>query len=217
MSHFNVAVFSRHPSDVDVLLEPFQENVEPGSDYSSFEEDDDYDVDPITGERGYWFNPDARWDWYEVGGRWKDELRLLPGRVGEYGERSRCDCALVNDCDFRVDNAARQKALRFWEVAVEGKPLEDGESGEDFQTCYQPQYYIDQYGTKDNYARYQSVFKPYAFVTADGEWCETGHMGWFGCDDATAESRERYSREFEEYLKVAKAERLYVTMVDCHI
>lgn len=33
-----------------------------------------------------------------------------------------------------------------------------------------------------------SDFSTYAFITADGEWHETGRMGWFGMDDATRSS-----------------------------
>ena len=39
MSHFNVAVFSHTPDEVDALLAPFIEQVEPYSPYAVFEED----------------------------------------------------------------------------------------------------------------------------------------------------------------------------------
>ena len=42
MSHFNVAVFSHTPDEVDTLLAPFIEQVEPYSPYAVFEEDEDY-------------------------------------------------------------------------------------------------------------------------------------------------------------------------------
>lgn len=57
MSHFNVAVFSRHRDDVDLLLEPYCENVEPGSEYAEFVEDKDGDFDEEMGKTGYWSNP----------------------------------------------------------------------------------------------------------------------------------------------------------------
>lgn len=43
---------------------------------------------------GYWHNPNSRWDWYSVGGRWAG---LLEANVGGHGERSRYDF----DPDFR--------------------------------------------------------------------------------------------------------------------
>ena len=48
MSHFNVAVFSHTPDEVDALLAPFIEQVEAGSPYAVFEEDEDYEVDAVT-------------------------------------------------------------------------------------------------------------------------------------------------------------------------
>ena len=227
MSHFNVAVFSHTPDEVDVLLAPFIEQVEPNSPYAVFEEDEDYDVDESTGKPGRWYNPNARWDWYCVGGRWAGQLKLLEGRTGRYGseytaderkklEKGRCDSARVTDCDFSQDQEAYKKALRFWEVAVEGKPRTKEEE-DAFFGVYVPKYYIQQYGNQENYAKHLSIFLPYAYLTPDGEWHETGRMGWWGIDDATAESREAYRKSFEAYLEEARTQNLLITIVDCHI
>lgn len=43
------------------------------TDYCGEEPDED------TGKLGYWHNPNARWDWYAVGGRWSDRLMLKDG------------------------------------------------------------------------------------------------------------------------------------------
>lgn len=227
MSHFNVAVFSHTPDEVDALLAPFIEQVEPYSPYAVFEEDEDYEVDAATGKPGHWYNPNARWDWYCVGGRWAGQLKLLEGKTGKYGSwytpeeqeklpKGRCDSANVQDCDFSQDEEAYKKAIRFWEVAVEGKPR-TAEEKDAFFGIYLPKYYIQQYGTKENFARHQSIFLPYAYVTPDGEWHETGHMGWWGMDDATAESRETFLESFEAFLKEAQEQNLFITIVDCHI
>ena len=227
MSHFNVAVFSHTTDEVDALLAPFIEQVEPYSPYAVFEEDEEYEVDDSTGKPGRWYNPNARWDWYCVGGRWAGQLKLLEGRTGRYGseydaeetkklKKGCCDSARVQDCDFSQDQEAYKKALRFWEVAVEGSPR-TAEEKDAFFGIYQPKYYIQQYGTKENFAQHQSIFLPYAYLTPDGEWHETGRMGWWGMDDATAESREKFRESFEAYLEGAKAQNLLITIVDCHI
>lgn len=234
MSHFNVAVFSHTPDEVDALLAPFIEQVEPYSPYAVFEEDEDYEVDTATGKPGRWYNPNARWDWYCVGGRWRGQLKLLEGKTGRYGsdctsdeqemlpnlqrcfQPRRCDSARVQDCDFSQDQEAYKKAIRFWEVAVEGKPR-TAEEKDAFFGIFLPKYYIQQYGTRENYAKHQSIFLPYAYLTPDGEWHETGRMGWWGLDDATAESREKFRESFETFLEEAKAQNLLITIVDCHI
>jgi hypothetical protein len=44
--------------------------------------------DEQKGRYGYWENPEAKWDWYQLGGRWSDFFKLFPGRTGSKGERS---------------------------------------------------------------------------------------------------------------------------------
>ena len=40
------------------------------------------------GRYGYMHNPNAKWDWYQVGGRWSGYFKAKPGTAGELGERS---------------------------------------------------------------------------------------------------------------------------------
>ena len=227
MSHFVVAVFSHEPDQVDELLAPYIEQVDPDSSFAEFVEDDEHDLDETTGKRGFWHNPNARWDWYTVGGRWRGLLKLLEGKTGRYGNEyteeerkelkdDHCDSALVNDCDFSASEEAWQNAVRVWEIIVEGRERTEEEKGQ-FLGIYTAQYYLDQYGTKENYARQQSMFLPFAFVTADGEWNETGRMGWWAMSDATADSRESFVSAFQAYLEEARKQNLTITMVDCHI
>jgi hypothetical protein len=49
------------------------------------EEECDYEVDPETGKPGYWENPNRKWDWYQVGGRWCGFFKLKEGSRGELG------------------------------------------------------------------------------------------------------------------------------------
>ena len=44
-----------------------------------------YSKDEETGKYGYWENPNAKWDWYQLGGRWAGFFRLKPGAKGENG------------------------------------------------------------------------------------------------------------------------------------
>jgi hypothetical protein len=46
--------------------------------------------DPSTGKYGYWHNPNAKWDWYSLGGRWQGfytliETPLYPHKLGRPG------------------------------------------------------------------------------------------------------------------------------------
>lgn len=230
MSHFSVAVFTRtnDPAELEQLLAPYNECVEPDSPYAEFEEDEDGNPDEKTGKRGYWINPDAKYDFWQVGGRWRGLLKLKAGKTGRYGGASwmnkdapidptRCDSAKVRDCDFSPDETARARATRFWEVHVEGKPLRKGEKKDAFDSLYNGRYYLARYGTKDRYTESCARFRTHSYLSAIGEWEQTGEMGWFGCDDATDESREKYEVDFAEYLKEAEEQDLYITIVDMHI
>ena len=111
MSHFSVAVFSRHPEEVEELLAPYNEQTE-DEEYLEFEEacesmediraryaqekrDSEsfeaflsrwygYDYNEELDACGYLCNPNAKWDWWEIGGRWHNELRLKQGVSGKY-------------------------------------------------------------------------------------------------------------------------------------
>lgn len=76
-------------------------------------------------------NPNKRWDWWVVGGRWSGFLKLKPGAVGEQGERSwtnrekpkdagRCDAALKGAIDFEgMRQEAGDRAAALWDKAHE--------------------------------------------------------------------------------------------------
>lgn len=76
-------------------------------------------------------NPNRKWDWYQVGGRWSGLLRLKPGAEGEVGERSWmnrnepsapefCDSALKGDIDFeKMRQDAADEAAQDWDDAHE--------------------------------------------------------------------------------------------------
>ena len=226
MSHLSVAVFSKRPADLIDQLAPFAEEVDGNSPYARFRLREDASIDPIKGKPGYWYNPNAKWDWWEIGGRWRNFLRLLPEKTGKRGSDcylqvgdvcypERCDHALVADCDLSPEPDEINQNIRIWERVVEGSPMRKDEKP--VLNIFKPEYYLSQYGDKETYAKMVSYPMPYAFITAEGEWHETGSMGWFGLDDATPEGRKAFIEAYEAYLKKAQEEHLYITIVDCHI
>ena len=97
MSHFSCAVIlptTMWMVDGDEAVRrallPYMENFceKPPREYMEFFEDDDFDFDEETGRCGYWQNPNARWDWYVIGGRWGGQLRLKGGGVGNVAKVS---------------------------------------------------------------------------------------------------------------------------------
>jgi hypothetical protein len=91
------------------------------SDYEEME------IDPETGKYGYWENPNAKWDWYALGGRWTGFFKLKPCTTGQTGdpglmtdeaENGYCDSAVVADIDFEfMRRKAYSKAyIRYSEI-----------------------------------------------------------------------------------------------------
>lgn len=75
-------------------------------------------------------NPNKKWDWWTVGGRWAGFLKLKPGATGEYGSRGimgscaatgedRASQAFKKDIDFDgMRNEAGDKAAERWDKAA---------------------------------------------------------------------------------------------------
>lgn len=233
MSHFITAVFTRYGQDYEELLAPYNEQDEAFMEFEPSEETkeellakyeevkDKYSYQSFDefmenyygyhrdqdGQWGYFTNPNAKWDWYQEGGRWNGFFRAKNGEM--------TNSELVSEIDFSMDKQKYEKAIRFWEVAVEGQPLKEGETEEDFLFLWKPEYYREQYGTKEKYAEQTASVLPWAFVTADGEWVENGTMGWWAMNDATQNSRDAFMEAFKKY--VAEHPDMTVTAVDCHI
>src|SRR5581483_965105 len=63
----------KKPDDYTEVEVPFKQL------YSTFEQfmrewAGDEEPDPETGKYGYWENPNKKWDWWQVGGRWSNSL-----------------------------------------------------------------------------------------------------------------------------------------------
>ena len=158
----------------------------------------------------YFGNKDAKWDWYEIGGRWSGMLKKLDG--------TRCDECEVKDLDLSLDTKAYNEAKRFWEVVVDKQPLTDVERPSDFFTMYKPEYYTEMYSDRDNFAKSQASFNTFAMLL-DGEWHEQGKMCWFAMSDTTKESLENFNNFMDKTLRELKKTNPHatVTLVDCHI
>jgi len=190
-------------------------------------------VDSVKGRHGYWENPDAKWDWYEIGGRWTGFFKLVSedkikypelathgrsGLIAHDAKDGTADQVAVTDIDLVIPEEDLKKSYRFWEVYVEGAKKTTEEKQDNFcnHVFYKKEYYIERYKTKENYAKATNSLQTYA-VLRDGEWIEQGSMGWFGCSSETHEEAEEWSSSFyDKFIKDLPEETL-LTVVDCHI
>jgi len=93
--------------------------------------------DPEKKRFGYWENPNKKWDWYQIGGRWNGFFPVksnVPPRLGEPGLGTRepktntSDVCRVGDLDLdRIATLTREKAEAFWERFVEYRKTGTGD------------------------------------------------------------------------------------------
>jgi hypothetical protein len=161
-----------------------------------------YDVDE-DGNRLTSYNPDSKWDWYVIGGRWPGLLKLKDG--------SEADMARIKDVNFEPDEKLFKEALDFWDSYVLEQDKEKYQN-----TLYKREYYLENY-TRKGFARQQSTFYTRAVITPDGEWHEVGTMGWFGMSSESGHERTDWADEwYDKFIKNENPEAI-LTIVDCHI
>lgn len=160
------------------------------------------------------YNEDSKWDWYQVGGRWSDELILKDG--------TRVNSAKVKDLDWaamnKLDPDQEQYIRDLWRIYVEKKATkkETEEFLEEHPQWYKEEYYKDRYGSVEDHIKEAALYSTFAVVDEDG-WHEQGEMGWFGMSSETPEEAKDWTKNFgRRFIENLDPEDV-VTMVDCHI
>lgn len=153
------------------------------------------------------YNSNAKWDWYTVGGRWRN---LIDG-----------NSCLVKDIALKKELSVEKKAhLKEYYDAIttelEDRTAEQKELLKEDFLLYKPKYYREAYPTFDDYLDARSSFSTYAVLTSDGEWFEPGQMGWFGMSHSTPHDETHFYQKFAEIIQKANKEDTFV-VVDCHI
>lgn len=231
MSHFSLAVLHDEDQSIEELLDPYYEgNIcaphikytkQEAIDYvrehcSDFRDKSDEECwnfmanGFITDKEGNLYstaNPDAKWDWWEEGGRWEKFLLLKDG--------TRANSAKLKDIDFSPDHEEYQKALRYWDLVVENAPLEPGEKMP--FNLYKPDYYKEIYVNRENYAKRQASFSTFAVITSNGIWYEKGCCGWWGSSDENLEQARDWEENFVKNFIEGEDGNMIATIVDCHI
>lgn len=140
MSHFTVLVIG---DDIRAQLAPFQENnmgdcpkeflkfsAYPNGSFQQQFFDSEEEAKAELGENfdpeeAFWVNPNAKWDRFQVGGRWTGAFRLklnTTGTIGEPGfmtpvaESGFADSAFKRDIDFEgMQTDAGNEAAKLWD------------------------------------------------------------------------------------------------------
>lgn len=194
--------------------------------------------DEKTGRYGYWKNPNQKWDWFEIGGRWRNKLLLTDGDAA---------VARISDLDFA--KAAAQAAIRARKFYAEYQDLANGKEWSIFEGPRETALKLGLLDVKDEseltgeewrvrpwrngetrvdvlspvtldevMLNYQAFFNPlttYARVE-NRKWVACGEMGWFGFSDSESGSLLAYYQDFLTWLTSGNQDDI-VVVVDCHI
>ena len=187
--------------------------------YTGVEKDGIYD----------YYNPDAKWDWYEIGGRWPNSLKVkkdaqfnMGGHYGKMGTpegkgRYRwVDAAPLCEIEWDLMNTVspkqKKKASEFWDKYVLNQ-----DPNYDAKFAYKREYYLDRYKTKEEYIKRTNIFTTHDLLVEDREWITIEDMGWFGYDDSTYDSETDYIKQFYDIVKAPEYQNYWFVVVDCHI
>lgn len=136
-------------------------------------------------------NPDGRWDWYTVGGRWS----------GKFDPDRNRNVLRIGEIDWtNLDRRARIDAGTEWDRLSSEAPERIGNTTRD--------EYVD--------AVAPTYLPTAALLTADGEWREPSRIGWFGTSYNETMSESEWAREWSERVREADPDTVLV-LVDCHV
>lgn len=197
---------------------------------------DEYGADNVDEDMIYTcYNPNAKWDWYEIGGRWLNSLKVPKhaesyigshyGAVSDKKQRGKSrwvDGARIKDILWGDMNRQTKEEIQheaeFWDDYVEGKNPDKKYEG----VFYKPEYYKQTYANKEDYIMKSGLFCTHSLLVRNeeedwAEWYETGSMGWFGCDDSTLNSTNDYLKQFYDIINDPQYQDYWFIIVDCHI
>lgn len=190
--------------------------------YENLEEfaDEYHGIDKLEGSElwGRWTNPNSKWDWYSIGGRWtgffkiKDNTKYpddictgRPGIMTVPAKYNYADSIRICDIDFdgmKIDSI--KKYEKYWNEYQE--KISNGDKSAYFI------YGVKDGQTKEEYIDLNSNFSTFA-VIKDGYWYEKGEMGWWSI---TLNEKDDWQEQFNLLIKSLPEDTL-LTVVDCHI
>lgn len=194
--------------------------------------DDEWDEE--AQDYGYWENPNAKWDWYQIGGRYAGCVRVNKETAVDYGYGEKSwgygnknpytedgdiicvDSARVKDIIQRDEKEA-ERLKRKWELIVDNEEPQNNDEKIEKAIGFNAQYYIDLYGTKEKFIEIESQFHTYAVLTKDGKWHEAGAMGWWGISCADVDETRKFKEAYKQFVFDNAEDDDYITVVDCHI
>lgn len=251
MSHYAVLVLHEEEQNIEDMLAPYNENLEvepylkytideglkyvkeeyvPYNDYMKDYSDKQL-IEWLSKNDGYilrpdgfytTYNPNSKWDWWQIGGRFSSKLVLTDEAVKtkypNYSDYSYTSSAPLSCIEWfhPLTEEEKNKIRRKWEIYIYNYPLKEGEE-KDKYFFYNSEYYKARYKDVETDIKLQEMTRFYAIVTPDGMWHAPAQMGWFGCSLGKPDEELEWDLNFyNNFIKDAD-KNLIATVVDCHI
>jgi hypothetical protein len=170
---------------------------------------------------GYYHNPNSKWDWYVIGGRWAGYF--LPRAGSELGPNLTRPGVFDNVPEQGWVDQIRKKDVDW--IAMQALAAEGAEKAwpeiEKKRKTENPEYMKWAYGiqpddTKEKYIERskRGAGAPFAMVI-EGKWYEKGEMGWWAVVHDPKRACDWIS-EFDAFMAEIPDDAV-LTAVDCHI
>lgn len=186
-------------------------------------------------------NPNRKWDWWVIGGRWSNALVLKDGSTADSALMKDVDWRAMQDFSIAQDVKGYDAARKVIESTPESEPFETilarhGGNREPAITEYQAQERIkawrqvtidsgviswregpgDFMDPRDVFeAKKRAEWVPFFACLHNGKWTERGSMGWWGIVRDEKEAAAHKAEADAVLASIPPDAR--VTVVDCHI
>lgn len=192
-----------------------------------------------AGVWGYWSNPKATWDWFQIGGRFAGKLLasasadgILPSEdaPGSSEEYLVSDGAFMGDIAWeKMKELSKAGEKRYYEALVEAFQTGDVKKVDDFavkhddaicslfgDVLYKSGETYEEFRKRRGMADEDEYdLSAYAFVDKEGNWISSGDMGWWGISSNEKEASD-WNEEFQSLLAQVNDDD-YLVIIDCHI
>lgn len=221
------------------VTKDWKEDVKKGSPLTlkAYAEQQGYEVRD-DGKIGHMTNPNAKWDWWAIGGRWNGWLEKNQFQLGELPLEQlhrEAETRAAKDYDEKHAIIAGRPVDSWETVVARHKEKNGGKESTKMVDAARKEYWeqpvmtdlhakkisiwdgIEQYlVSKEEFLRRArlSAVLPYVIVH-NGEWYERGQMGWWGMSSGD-KSVEEWSTKVSALLNDLSSE-TWITVVDFHI
>jgi hypothetical protein len=150
-------------------------------------------------------NPNRKWDWWQIGGRYKGKIALA--NAVEVDSARFGDVAMAFMKRMRVRDRQRTvDGIYEWlaSQSERGLCLARDDTWGDFN--------VPEGQTLDDWIASAPALSSWGFVV-DGEWRERGPMGWW---DISSDDNPDWQQEADAILAAIRPDQ-WITVIDCHI